>query len=156
MIVKGKPNTKKVIVKTEDGEVYKTFNGGEECANFLGITRASVYNRASFPHVFYKTNGIKLSFTCVKHIKDTKEEGETNDQIRRRLELNPYGEWRNDEWLNAMMERVNKELYPYGYDEHMAWLSWKGKLRLQKGQRRESEEERLAREIDEEFDQYTK
>ena len=114
MIVKGKPNTKKVIVKTEDGEVYKTFNGGEECANFLGITRASVYNRASFPHVFYKTNGIKLSFTCVKHIKDTKEEGETNDEIRRRLELNPYGEWRKEENILALIERCNKMMIEKG------------------------------------------
>ena len=114
MIVKGKPNTKKVIVKTEDGEVYKTFNGGEECANFLGITRASVYHRASFPHVFYKTNGIKLSFTCVKYIKDTKEEGETNDEIRRRLELNPYGEWRKEENILALIERCNKMMIEKG------------------------------------------
>ena len=55
-----------------------------------------------------------------------------------------------------MFERVNKELYPDGYDEHAAWLSWKGKEREKKGQRRETEEDRLAREIDEEFEQYTK
>jgi hypothetical protein len=83
---------------------------------------------------------------------------ETEDQTRRRLGLNPYGEWRNDEWLNAMMDRVHKELYPDGYDEHAAWLSMKGKERTDKGMRRETEEERLSKEVevDPEFRQYFK
>lgn len=83
---------------------------------------------------------------------------ETEDETRRRLGLNPYGEWRNDEWIQAMIDRVDKMLYPDGYDEHAAYLSMKGKERAVKGMRRETEEERLEKEVDvdPEFKQYFK
>jgi len=55
-----------------------------------------------------------------------------------------------------MFDRVNKELYPDGYDEHARWLSMKGKERAQKGQLRLSQEDRIGEEIDEEFKQYIK
>jgi len=162
------PNAKRIVVRTEEGEIWKEFETTNECADFFGISRGVVYNRCNDSHHAYEHLGYKLKFQSERRdgvysnslAENTQEARlrakETEDETRKRLGLNPYGSWRNDEWLNAMMERVNKELYPDGYDEHMAWLSWKGKLRLQKGQRRESEEERLAREIDEEFDQYTK
>ena len=162
------PNAKRIVVRTEDNEIWKEFETTDDCVEFFGISKGVVYNRCNKPDDTYEYLGYKLKFQSERRdgvysnslAENTQEARlrakETEDETRRRLGLNPYGEWRNDEWLNAMMERVNKELYPDGYDEHMAWLSWKGKLRLQKGQRRESEEERLAREIDEEFDQYTK
>jgi hypothetical protein len=161
-------NTKRIIVRMEDDEIYKIFETTIECAEFFGISKGAVYNRCNHSNYTYSHLGYKFKFKSEKRTgvytnskaHNTEETrlraNETEDETRRRLGLNPYGEWRNDEWLNAMFDRVGKELYPDGYDEHAAWLSWKGKLRLQKGQARESEEERLAREIDEEFEQYTK
>ena len=161
-------NAKRIIVRTEDNEIWKEFETTDECSEFFGISKSVIYNRCNKPDHAYKYLGYKLKFESErrdgvysKPLEDGTKEGrlratETEDETRRRLGLNPYGSWRNDEWLNAMMERVNKELYPDGYDEHMAWLSWRGKIRADKGQRRESEEERLSKEIDEEFEQYTK
>jgi len=162
------PNSKRIVVRTEDDKIWKEFETSIECAEFFGISRGVVYNRCNASHHAYEHLGYKLKFQSERRdgvysnslAEDTEEtrlrKGETEDETRRRLKLNPYGEWRNDEWLNAMMERVNKEIYPDGYDSHMAWLSFRGKLRKDKGQRRESEEERLSREIDEEFEQYTR
>ena len=115
MISKGNTgNTKKVVVRTEDGRIYKTFNNGQECADFLGISRSQVHNRAGNPNHFYKTNNIKLSFICLPHSKNVKEQGETEDEIRRRLELNPYGEWRKEENILALIERCNKMMIEKG------------------------------------------
>jgi hypothetical protein len=162
------PNTKRIIVKTEDNNIWKEFETTDEAAEFFGVSRGTIYNRCNISNHAYKYLGYKLKFESKKKdgvynisLGDVTTENrlrakETEDQTRRRLGLNPYGEWRNDEWLNAMFDRVNKELYPDGYDEHAAWLSMRGKERAQKGQQRESEEERLAKEIDEEFEQYTK
>ena len=162
------PNTKRIIVRTEDDNIWKEFETTDECAEFFGVSRGVIYNRCNDLNHVYEYSGYKLKFFSEKRdgvysdssADNTKEtrlrKSETEDETRRRLGLNPYGSWRNDDWLNAMMERVNKELYPYGYDEHMAWLSMKGKERALKGQQRESEEERLAKEIDEEFEQYTR
>lgn len=161
-------NMKRIVVRTEDNEIWKEFETVVECAEFFGITNNVIYNRCNKPDHAYKYLGYKLKFQSERRDgvysnpsgDDTKEARlratETEDETRRRLELNPYGEWRNEEWLNAMFKRVGEKLYPDGYDEHAAWLSWKGKLRGQKGQTRESEEDRLAKEIDEEFEQYTK
>ena len=161
-------NAKRIIVRTEDNEIWKEFETVVECGEFFGISNNVIYNRCNKPDHTYEYLGYKLKFHSERRDGvytnpsggDTKEvrlrKNETEDETRRRLGLNPYGEWRNDEWIFAMMERVNKELYPDGYDEHMAWLSWRGKIRLQKGTQRESQEDRLSREIDEEFDQYTK
>lgn len=161
------PNAKRIVVRTEDGEIWKEFETAVECAEFFGISKGGLYNRCNDSHHTYEYLGYKLKFQSERRdgvyskLYDNTQEvrlrkNETEDETRRRLGLNPYGEWRNDEWIFAMMERVNKELYPDGYDSHMAWLSWRGKIRLQKGTKRESQEDRLSREIDEEFDQYTK
>ena len=151
-------NMKRIVVRTEDNEIWQEFETVVECAEFFGITNNVIYNRCNKPDHAYKYLGYKLKFQSERRDgvysnpsgDDTKEgrlrATETEDETRRRLGLNPYGEWRNDEWLNAMFKRVGEKL----------WLSWKGKLRTQKGQTRESEEDRLAREIDEEFEQYTK
>ena len=162
------PNAKRIIIRTEDNIIFKEFETTDECAKFFGISRGVVYNRCNTSHHAYDYLGYKLKFQSEKRdgpysnslVENTKEtrlrKSETEDETRRRLGLNPYGSWRNDEWISAMMERVNKEIYPDGFDEHSAWLSWRGKIRAQKGTQRESQENRLSREIDEEFEQYTR
>ena len=163
-------NSKKVIVKTENDEVWKEFESVIECADFFNKSKAVIYNRCNTPNHAFAEMGYKLKFQTEKreNVKSRVEvyaerdkeaklrAKETEDETRRRLGLNPYGEWRNDEWIQAMIDRVDKMLYPDGYDPHMVWLREKALSRAQKGQQRESEEDRLSKEIDEEFEQYTK
>ena len=169
MTAKRGSSKRRIITTKEDGEIYKIFDSVDECAEYFGRSRAVVFNHCAKSKLFYKENGIMLRFESEKREPKAVKESdrsdvvekrlratETEDQTRRRLGLNPYGEWRNDEWLFAMFDRVNKMLYPDGYDEHAAWLSMKGKERMSKGQTRESEESRLSREIDEEFLDYIK
>ena len=159
-------NSKRIIVRTEDNEIWREFETTDICSEFFGISKTTIYTRCNNSDHAYEYSGYKLKFFSEKRnsvYSDSSADGttesrlrksETEDETRRRLGLNPYGEWRNDKWIQAMMDRVNKELYPDGYDSHMAWLSMKGKERTLKGQQRESEEDRLAKEIDEEFKQY--
>ena len=173
MTKKRHPNKKKIVVIKEDGEVYKIFDTVEECAKYFNRTKAVIYNHCAKFNNFYVENGIKVRFEAEKKEVVVKEEvessradvvekrlraTETEDQTRRRLGLNPYGEWRNDEWMNAMFERVDKMLYPDGYDEHLVWLSKKGKERIDKGKTRVSQEtlEESYKDIDEEFLDYIK
>jgi hypothetical protein len=114
-------SNKAVITKTVDGKIYKVFGTIREAANFFNLSVPSISNKISVKK-YYKLNDLMLTFET-KSAKDGLDRlFETEDETRRRLGLNPYGEWRNDEWLNAMFERVNKELYPDGYDHHMEWL----------------------------------
>jgi hypothetical protein len=107
-------NTKAVVVKTEDGKTYKTFKSSQECADYFNLTRQAVYGRTNNPKHFYKHDGTKLSFNCISNVKKVKDQGETEDEIRRRLELNPYGEWRKKENLLALIERCNKMMFENG------------------------------------------
>ena len=173
MTVKRHPNKKRIIVTKEDGEIYKIFDTVEECAEYFGKSKAVIHNRCAKFNVFYLENEVKIKFEAERKEPRTKEKveltrsdvvekklraTETEDQTRRRLGLNPYGEWRNDEWLFAMFDRVNKQLYPDGYDEHAAWLSMKGKERMVKGTVRVAQEiiEEGYKDIDEEFLDYIK
>ena len=172
MTEKRHPLQKKITVIKEDGEVYKVFDTVDECAAFFNRSKAVIYNHCAKPDILYVENGIKVRFQSEK-MQERKEKGlsdrsdvlekrlranETEDQTRRRLGLNPYGEWRNEEWLFAMFDRVNKRLYPDGYDAHTAWLVEKGKQRIEKGQTRVSQEtlEESYKDIDEEFLDYIK
>ena len=169
--------SKKIIVRTEDNKIWKEFEGVGNCAEFFKKTKAVIYNRCATPDRLFLELGINLKFESPstkvrgtggerrdKRFKDTNVEeaklraNETEDQTRRRLGLNPYGEWRNDEWLYAMFARVDKMLYPQGYDEHAAWLSMKGKERLEKNKTRVSAEtwEESYKDIDDEFKDYIK
>jgi hypothetical protein len=151
--------------------LFREFDTVEECASFFGKTKAIIYNRCSSSNRFFPEMGVNVNFTS-QRAKQKVEQGEkidkrfssideaklrkteTEDQTRRRLGLNPYGDWRNDEWIYAMMERVNQRLYPDGYDEHAAWLSMREKDRTQKGRtKRRLDTEDI---IDEEFEQYIK
>ena len=56
-----------------------------------------------------------------------------------------------------MIERVDKMLYPDGYDHHAVWIAIKGKERADKGLAKEigpNKEKEI--EVDEEFKQYFK
>ena len=172
MTKKRHPNKKKIVVIKEDGEVYKIFDTIEECAKYFNRTKSVIYNHCAKSNIFYIENGIKVRFEAEKNqqqkvvnvsdrsdvVEKRLRAKETEDQTRRRLGLNPYGEWRNDEWMNAMFARVDKMLYPDGYDEHLAWLSMKGKERIDKGKTRVSQEtmEESYKDIDEEFLDYIK
>lgn len=128
------PNTKRVVAYREDGSIYREFESVTEIAEYYNKRTQAIYNSTSNYHRFYdfkEPNGevVKLRLEAkAPNYKNPKiHEKETEDQIRRRLGLNPYGEWRNDEWFAAMFERVNKKLYPNGYDAHAEWLrkrSW--------------------------------
>ena len=94
----------------ESGEVYKVFDGGtNEAAKFFQKSPTVIYNHCSRPREFFNYFGFNLRFESKLREKiDVKKESE--DEIRRRLGLNPYGEWRTDEWIYAMVERVNAEV----------------------------------------------
>jgi len=139
------PTNKLVEVYREDGELYKKYNSVTEAAKDLNVTLVNfsrqVVDKGKIVvgGVLYKviTSGApsiqRKERPVVYDSKAALRPGETEDECRRRLGLNPYGEWRNDEWMNAMFDRVNKELYPDGYDAHSAWLSQKAKDRKDAG-----------------------
>jgi hypothetical protein len=125
------PNySKQVVVRSVDGEIVQRFDSAENCATYYGLDRKLVYRYTNKPHVGRNVNGTRLTFETVGKASYSKHNDpevlrrrkETEDQTRRRLGLNPYGEWRTDEWINAMIERVDKILYPDGYDHHAEWL----------------------------------
>lgn len=169
-------NSKRIIVRTKDGRLYKEFETIDECVEYFGKSKAIIYNACTLVNYKFVHEGQELVFEAVKRYREEKPKGEdmrlsnenklekelrakeTEDETRRRLGLNPYGEWRNDEWLNAMFERVNKELYPDGYDEHAIWLREKGMERLKAGKTRVSQEtlNESYKDIDEEFLDYIK
>jgi len=171
MTAKRHHNKRRIITTKEDGEVYKIFDTIEDCAEFFNRSKAVIFNHCAKSKLFYKENGIMLSFQSEKReAKEVKESDrsdvvekrlratETEDQTRRRLGLNPYGSWRQGTWLQEMFDRVNKELYPDGYDAHAAWLALRGKERLKEGKTRVSQEtlEESYKDIDKEFLDYIK
>jgi len=139
------PVNKLAEVYKEDGTLYKKYNSMSEAAKDLNVTLVNLSRQVIekgeivVDGILYRvtTSGVpplpRKQRPVVYDAKATLQPGETEDECRRRLGLNPYGEWRNDEWMNAMFDRVHKELYPDGYDEHAAWLAMKGKDRREAG-----------------------
>ena len=122
---------KKVVeVYKSDGTLYKRYKTITEMSKDMeaNLSTISAVLKKEVPKV--KIKGVE--YTLVSIEEEIIPEGETEDQIRRRLGLNPYGSWRNDEWLNAMFERVNKILYPDGYDTREIWLAQKANNRAKK------------------------
>ena len=76
-----------------------------------------------------KIKGVEYTLVL---IEEPIAEGESEDDIRRRLGLNPYGKARDDIWMTEMFERVNKQLYPDGYDPRETWLAQKANDRAKK------------------------
>ena len=112
-----------------DGTLYKRYKTITDMSKDMeaSLPTISAVLKKEIPKV--KIKGVE--YTLVP-IEEEIIEGETEDQIRRRLGLNPYGEWRNDEWLNAMFERVNKILYPDGYNTREIWLAQRANNRAKK------------------------
>jgi hypothetical protein len=128
-----------VEVYKADGTFYKRYETITEMSRDMEANLSTV--SAALKKEIPKVKIRKVEYTLVP-IEDEEVivEGETEDQIRRRLGLNPYGEWRNDEWLNAMFERVNKQIYPNGYDLRELWLAQKANNRAKKRADRIKEE----------------
>jgi hypothetical protein len=124
------PAKREVEVYRPDKTLYKRYSTMTEMSIDMGanLSTVSAEVRKEFPRINIK--GIEYTLVFIKNESDFK--AETEDEIRRRLGLNPYGEWRNDEWLNAMFERVNKLLYPDGYDPRETWLAQKANDRASK------------------------
>ena len=144
-------SNKGVVVRTEDGEVYKEFDTVCDCAEFFKKTKAVIYNRRAAPNRLFLEFGINLKFQCaniskgsytyeverIEQLLGDKEEMklraiETEDETRKRLGLNPYGKARDDIWMTEMFERVNKQLYPDGYDPRETWLAQRANDRASK------------------------
>jgi len=139
------PNTKKVTAYNDKGEVHREFDSVKELAEYYNKVPQYVYNATAHPTRFYryKEPDGTVVMLCLKtqrgkHGGSVKVK-ETEDEIRRRLGLNPYGEWRTDEWIYAMVDRVNKRLYPNGYDEHGEWLKTRNRDRFLRNKEKEEE-----------------
>ena len=130
-------NFKTVEVYYADGSLYKEFSSVTAAAEHFNTRVGRISTYTATPDKLHKMGEGKYRFVSKGRTTNNKAgrintEKETEDQIRRRLGLNPYGEWRNDEWLNAMFERVNKQLYPDGYDNHEMFLRQKAMDRTRK------------------------
>ena len=87
--------------------MYKVFDGGTiETAKYFLKSPTVIYNHCSRPREFFNYFGFNLRFESKLRNKIVIE---TKDETRRRLGLNPYGEWRTDEWIYAMVERISKQ-----------------------------------------------
>jgi hypothetical protein len=94
----------------------------------VSISTISNLIKKEFPKI--KIKGVEYTLDFIE--EEVIPEGETEDEIRRRLGLNPYGKARDDIWMAEMFERVNKELYPDGYDPRETWLAQKANDRASK------------------------
>ena len=124
------PGKREVEVYNPDKTLYKKYSTLTEMSKDMGANLSTVSAKLKKEIPTVKIKGVEYTLVC--KMEEPIPEGETEDQIRRRLGLNPYGSWRNDEWLNAMFERVNKVLYPDGYDTREIWLTQKANSRAKK------------------------
>ena len=145
---------REVEVYKPDGTFYKRYKSITEMSKDMEANLSTI--SAALKNEVPKVKVKKVEYTLVPiEEEEVIPEGETEDQIRRRLGLNPYGEWRNDEWMNAMFERVNKILYPDGYDVREIWLAQKDNSRAKKRAaliREEKESEEVFYNSIEDFD----
>lgn len=122
-MTKIKKSKKIVITYLENGDVYKVFDGGtSEASAFFEKSVPMIYRHCSKPRQLYRYNGLNLRFES--KLRD-KIPGESEDEIRRRLGLSPYGAWRNDDWIYTMVDRVNamleKDKHKYYDPENRAY-----------------------------------
>jgi hypothetical protein len=142
-----------VEVYKSDGVLYKRYNTITEMSRDMeaNLSTISAVLKKEVPKV--KIKGIE--YTLVPIEGEVIIEGETEDEIRRRLGLNPYGKARDDIWMAEMFERVNKILYPDGYDTREIWLAQKANSRAKKRAdriREEKESEEMFYNSIEDFD----
>ena len=103
-----------VEVLTADLKLFKRFRSVREAAEFLGYTQTGLYSKCDGEKLHHIRGYLgKYIFKIIPKELNTEDAirraSETEDETRRRLGLNPYGDWRNDEWIFAMVDRVNKE-----------------------------------------------
>lgn len=124
------PAKREVEVYKPDGTLYKRYKSITEMSKDIevSISTISVIIKKEFPKI--KIKGVEYTLDFIE--EEVIPERETEDEIRRRLGLNPYGKARDDIWMAEMFERVNKELYPDGYDPRETWLAQKANDRASK------------------------
>lgn len=123
------PAKRVVEVYRPDGTFYKKYKTITEMSKDMEANLSTISATINKGESKIKIKGVEYTLVL---IEEPIPQGESEDDIRRRLGLNPYGSWRNDEWLNAMFERVNKQLYPDGYDPRETWLAQKANDRAKK------------------------
>jgi hypothetical protein len=106
------PIPKMIITYDEEGNEYKRFMSVKETASYFNKTKQLIYNYTSRNNYFapVEVEGKKFSLRFIQAKREVKKDKELEDDIRRKWQLNPYGDWRNDEWIYAMVDRVNAEL----------------------------------------------
>ena len=108
------PIPKMIITYDEEGNEYKRFISVIEATSYFNKTKQMIYKYTSrnnyFAPVEVDSRKFNLRFIQVKREGKKKENKQLEDDIRRKWGLNPYGDWRNDEWIYAMVDRVNAEL----------------------------------------------
>jgi hypothetical protein len=125
------PAKREVEVYKPDGTLYKRYKSITEMSKDIevGISTISAVFKKEDPKITIR--GVEYTLVTIEK-EEVIPEGETEDEIRRRLGLNPYGKARDDIWMAEMFERVNKELYPDGYDPRETWLAQKANDRASK------------------------
>jgi hypothetical protein len=125
------PAKREVEVYKPDGTLYKRYKSITEMSKDIEVSISTISNliKKEFPKI--KIRGVEYTLVTIEK-EEVIPEGETEDEIRRRLGLNPYGKARDDIWMAEMFERVNKELYPDGYDPRETWLAQKANDRASK------------------------
>jgi len=129
-----------VEVLTADQKFFKRFASVTEAAKFFGYTQTGMYTKLNEPNKLHsiRDSNEKYYFKLIPKELNTEEAirraSETEDETRKRLGLNPYGDWRNDEWIFAMVDRVNAEhkgVYSEAYQKYGNYYESIKKTRLE-------------------------
>ena len=101
-----------IITYDRKGSEYKRFMSVKEAASYFNKTTQLIYGYTSRNDYFapVEVDGKKFSLRFIQAKREVKQNKELEDDIRRKWGLNPYGDWRNDEWIFAMVDRVTAEL----------------------------------------------
>jgi hypothetical protein len=145
----------RIILKNKEGEVIKTFEGAYEAANKLDIHVSRIYRYCTTPDqciqgmYWSKEKKVIQKKVKEKKPKEKKERStpemklrnkETKDETRKRLGLNPYGEWRTETGWAEIERRVFPKLDAIGYFEEGAKAKIKSMLKASEIRRKEDKE----------------
>ena len=123
------PAKRKVEVYRPDGTFYKKYRTITEMSKDMEANLSTISALINKGEPKIKIKGVEYTLVL---IEEPIAEGESEDDIRRRLGLNPYGKARDDIWMAEMFERVSKQLYPDGYNPRETWLAQKANDRASK------------------------
>jgi len=101
-----------IITYDKEGNEYKRFMSVKEAGSYFNKTNQLIYNYSARNDYFapVEVEGKKFNLRFIQVKREVKQDKELEDDIRRKWGLNPYGDWRNDEWIYAMVDRVNAEI----------------------------------------------